>query len=225
MRHRRAIVTSVLAVLVLFIIGLSVLFAGGTTPQYDTNSSGVIEQDEAHNALRAYFDGDLTQEQTLDVLFHYWAAQPVDQPAPAASSQPTPTATPTAAPTTTPTATSIPAPTLSLRLPFAGHLEVNWRHNAYDVTGYELRYRLEGGAWRTLKRENKASISGADYTHSFSAGDRFEVQFAVAYQERRQPMGEQDHGGARVHANPDSCSAHSYTRTHALSVEQGRDRL
>ncbi len=107
MRHRRAIIIAVLVVAALT-LGVSLILAANPTPNYDTNQSGMIERDEAHNALRAYFDGDLTQEQALDVLFHYWAAQPVDQPPPVASSQPTPVSSPTPTATLVPMATPIP---------------------------------------------------------------------------------------------------------------------
>ena len=173
LRHRRVLITSVLAVFVLLILGLSVLFAGGPTPQYDTNSSGMIERDEAHNALRAYFDGDLTQEQALDVLFHYWAAQPVDQPAPIASNQPTPTPVPTS----TPLPLSIQAPTITYTRVNTENMQVNWKHNAPNVTGYEVRYRPEGGAW-TPWRKGNGNISGISSKHSLtlSVGDQVEVR-------------------------------------------------
>ena len=175
MRHRRAIVTSVLAFFVLLVLGLSVLFAGGPTPQYDTNSSGIIERDEAHNALRAYFDGDLTQEQALDVLFHYWAAQPIDQPAPAAFSEATPR--PTSASTPTLTVTPLSAPTITYTMLNIENMQVNWRHNASNVTGVEIQYRLEAGVW-TLWRKGNGNISGTSSKHSLNlgAGDRVEVR-------------------------------------------------
>ena len=177
MRHRRAIIMSVLAVFVLLVLGLSVLFAAGPTPQYDTNSSGIIERDEAHNALSAYFDGDLTQEQTLDVLFHYWAAQPVDQPASAASSRPTSVSSPT------PTAMSIPtlAPTMTVVRLTPDGIQVNWEHRSQDVTGYELRYRPEDGAWAT--RSGSKNVSGISFGANslttpitFKAGVQYEIQ-------------------------------------------------
>ena len=172
--RRRAILISVLAILVLFVLGLSALFAGGSTPQYDVDNSGVIERDEAYNALRAYFDGDLTQEQTLDVLFHYWADQPVDQPPAAASSQPTPTP----APTSTPLPLSIHAPTITFTRVNTENMQVNWKHNAHNVIGYEIQYRLEGREWMTWRKGTSAGVSGTSSKHSLtlSVGDRVEVQ-------------------------------------------------
>lgn len=171
--RRRAILISVLAVFVLLVLGLSVLFAGGPTPQYDANSSGMIERDEAHNALKAYFDGDLTQEQALDVLFHYWAAQPVDQPPPVVSSQPTPTPVPTSTPLTL----SIQAPTITFTRVNSENMQVNWRHNASDVTGAEIQHRSEGGAWTPWRKAGRNS-SGVSSQHSLSLslGDRVEVR-------------------------------------------------
>ncbi len=173
LRHRRAIITSVLAVFVLLVLGLSVLFAAGPTPRYDANDSGMIERDEAHNALRAFFDGDLTQEQALDVLFHYWAAQPVDQPPPIASNQPTPTPVPTS----TPLPLSIQAPTITYTRVNTENMQVNWKHNAPNVTGYEVRYRPEGEAW-TPWRKGNGNISGISSKHSLTlgVGDRVEVR-------------------------------------------------
>ncbi len=119
-RHRTAIIISVLAVFALGAVGASMLFAAGPTPQYDTDANGMIEGAEAYGALRAYFDGAITQEQALDVLLHYWGRQPVSQPAPAAATfTPTPTVTNTPTPTFTPrptvtplsTPTSVPAST------------------------------------------------------------------------------------------------------------------
>jgi hypothetical protein len=42
---------------------------------YDTNGNGVIEKNEAGNAAKDYFDGEITMEQALEVLLLYFVSQ------------------------------------------------------------------------------------------------------------------------------------------------------
>ena len=117
MRHRRAIIISVLAALVVF--GVTAVLAGGESlPQrYDTNLSGMTESNEAYQAIQDHYAGVLTQEETLDLLLRFWGDIPVvgptALPAPPRTPTPTPwpTATPTPAPTPTPGPTATPTPT------------------------------------------------------------------------------------------------------------------
>ena len=94
-------------------VGVSLLFAASPTPRYDVNSSGLIENHEAYEAVHDYFDGTLTQPEVLDVLLQYWGDVPVSTPPPSRYQlpTPTPTVTPTPIPTPTPTPTPIPTAT------------------------------------------------------------------------------------------------------------------
>ena len=102
--RRMTLIISVLLAIGLAVLGASMLFAAGDGRRYDTNDSGLIEAEEAYQAIQDHYSGTLTQEQTIDVLLRFWGDIPVEvgsqaaPPAPVATSTPTPLPTPTPKP-------------------------------------------------------------------------------------------------------------------------------
>ncbi len=182
MRHRRAIITAVLAALV--VVGATAVLAGGESlPQrYDTNLSGMTESNEAYQAIQDHYAGKLTQEETLDILLRFWGhipvAGPTALPAPTRVATATAVASPTPTTKPTPTRTPIQAPVVTFTRINTISIQVSWRHNAPNVTGYEARYRPEGGAWTTMGRESSSGTSASGITRggTFSVGERYEIQ-------------------------------------------------
>ena len=153
--------------ILLTIIGCSVLVYGDQRPdQYDADGNGLISYTEVTAATQAYVRGHLTQEKALDYLLRYHSGIASLTPIPALT--PGPTATPTPTPTwvPTPTATLFPTLTPVLVQPDrptiasvttevdAYGFSITWAPPERDgntaIIGYDLRYRVNGGAWITL---------------------------------------------------------------------------
>ena len=81
---------SLVAAATLFALGRS-LFADDPGTLYDLNANGMIEGYEAVWAVRGYYEGDITQEQAVDLFLRYFGTVPIATPAPARA--PTATAT------------------------------------------------------------------------------------------------------------------------------------
>ena len=100
--------------LTLIVLTASLLFADSHNhaPLYDTNGNGIIDSEEAYQALQDYYyAGTLTQEQTQDILFRYWGDVPVSVLPPEAPATSTPTPLPAyESPTPSPQPTPEPTP-------------------------------------------------------------------------------------------------------------------
>ena len=101
-----------LTVTILGAVGVLVAGTLGADPaSYDANSNSYIESDEAAEAVRDYFDGEITQDEAVDNFLRHFAAVPLDSTRRAPTATPAPTRTPTPTPTPAPTGTPTTTPT------------------------------------------------------------------------------------------------------------------
>ena len=100
-------VVTLFLVLLFLVSGVLIVRATTSGERYDENHSGFIESPEAVDAIHAYFAGEITQAEALDVWMRHYAGVHVTRSAP-----PTPTvAVPTLIPTATNTPYTAPTPT------------------------------------------------------------------------------------------------------------------
>ncbi len=125
---------SLVAAATLFALGRS-LFADDPGTLYDINANGMIEGYEAVWAVRGYYEGDITQEQAVDLFLRYFGTVPIATPAPARA----PTATATTVPTATPTPVR-EVPIITSLTAGDGNLTVRWKQ-IEGVRVYHVAYR------------------------------------------------------------------------------------
>lgn len=174
------------------LVALGVLVAGtlGADPaSYDSNRSSYIESDEAVEAVRDYFDGEITQDEAVDNFLRHFAAVPLSPtprfPVPTLRPQPTATPRPTATTTTparsspVPTATPVPvlvAPTITHTMANTSALQIDWSYpDALKplVTGYEVKF---SGAEQQTTRTTGRGASGISTGCRCPIGAEFTLQ-------------------------------------------------
>ena len=152
-RHLRAVIIAVLVVSVLT-MAASILFAAPNQNREVSRAEAL----EALAVLNAYFNN-------------------VPTPQPQAAARPTAVPTPTPLPTLTPTPVSFWAPTITHVYIGPTSIWVSWTaQDRRGVTGYEMRYRREGGNWKTGYSGGTSRVNGAGKADTFSVGARYEVQ-------------------------------------------------
>ena len=148
----------------LLIVGLLLLTAvvqADVPADYDANGNGVIEKDEAYQAVYDFLANKLSLEGALSVVAQYRADQ--ERTAPTPTPSPSPVPTPTTAwwlrwstPTPTPTAVPLQSPTITYTRINQISIQISWEGPSQEITGYEVRYQKQGGEWNTYSRPRNA---------------------------------------------------------------------
>ena len=161
---------TVLLVVSLTILGTATLFAhpGEQVERYDANRDGVIDRNEAIQAVQDFLAGTLSLEDALAVIERYQAGQAQ------VGQSPTPTAAQLQPPTIT--HTEISQETLLVHL--SGPSEA--------FTSYEVRYRKQGGEWftYTVPIEWGGVRFGGDGGRYFDEGAWYDVEVRAVQQNR-----------------------------------------
>ena len=158
---------------------------GAFSPQdFDKNSNRHIEWSEAQDAARAYFRGEITQAEALEILLYYTGGVRVS----------TTTLLPTPTPPTSSgnywTPTSNPAPTLfpppervTLELSTT-RIQVNWEYDEPGVTRFEIAYKVGNRAWQTRYSFTRGSGGMSFPADGLTPGARVDVWVGAANADR-----------------------------------------
>lgn len=141
--RRRITLAILISTVAIGIIAISHLFAGGS--DYDGNRNGMIDNTEAVEGIQDYFDGDLSQEEAVDLFLCYFASVPMSgtttatsKPTPRPSSRPTTTPAPTATPTPSPIFANFQLPCVNRTFGIVGG-----RYPAQKIVGRERAQDME----------------------------------------------------------------------------------
>ena len=150
---------------------------------YDTNGDGLIDRGELDRAIDDWIMESLSIEDVKLIMVLYYTQVSWVQATPTATPTLTPVPTPVPSPTPAPVPTTLASPTITYTHINQGSLQIKWSSKSPTATGYEVRYRRQGGSW--FAKQFSTGVSGVSFTNRhFEIGARYEVQVRAVNRSR-----------------------------------------